>query len=38
MRTLLRLAASPAHPVAGWRAEILTTAVLAGGLVGMLLP
>jgi hypothetical protein len=36
MRTLRRLATSPApRHLTAWRAELLTLAVLAGGLVGM---
>jgi hypothetical protein len=36
MRTLRRLVATPAPGLAGWRAELLTGAVLLGGVVSML--
>jgi len=36
MRTLRRLATTPPPGLAGWRAELLTFAVLLGGIAAML--
>lgn len=38
MRTLRRIAHSPTHPlIREWRAELLVTGVMVGGIVSMLL-